>query len=186
MKAKLIEKHLLYDGTQLSSHFAYKNFGLPGNSIIAFTGPVDVNLSEMVDIEDVLLKDKISADLMLSFIIEVFNLDLAGMICLQRLFMSILCDELNSNLKGLFIKRDGDDLFYDGRKLSVSIATASPISSLIHSALNIKPTGAPVPIYMTLEEFGIEAENLAGRVMERFCSEFESMEFARVKVDWVG
>jgi hypothetical protein len=184
MKSKLIKKRIIYDGTQLSSHFAYKNFRVSGDSIIAFIGPVDVSLAEMVDIEDVLLKDKISSDEMLSFIIEIFHLDLIGTICLQRLFMSIICDELNSRLKGNKVRREGDDLFFNEKKLSVSIATVSPISSLIHSALNIKPSGAPVPI-SCLEEMGMEASGFAKVVMDRFCLEFESMEFARVKVNWV-
>jgi hypothetical protein len=184
MKAKLIDEHIKYDGTQLASHYAYRNFGLPGNSIIAFTGPVEVGLTEMVDIEDVLLKDRISSDEMLSFIIEIFNMELAGTICLQRLFMAMICEELNGCLKKPLVMRDGDDLYFDKRKLSVSIATASPVSTLIHSALNIKPTGAPVEV-SCLEELGIEGKVFAARVMEKFCREFEGMDFARVKVDWV-
>ncbi len=184
MKAKLIKKQIRYDGTQLTSHFAYKNFGLSGNSIISFSGPVNVDLLEMVDIEDILLKDGISSDKMLSFIIEIFNMDLPGTICLQRLFMSILCDELNGHLKGLFVERNGDDLYFNKRKLSVSIATASPISTLIHSALNIKSTGAPVEV-SCLEELGVETEGFARTILARFCKEFESIEFASVKVNWV-
>ena len=38
----------------------------------------------------------------------------------------------------------GDDLYVGDRKLSISIAAPSPTSALIHFALNIDPTGAPV------------------------------------------
>ncbi len=184
MKSRFITDRIKYDGTQLSSHFAYKNFNIPGNSIVAFIGPVDVRLTEMVDIEDVILKERISSDGMLNFIIEIFNADLTVAICLQRLFMSIIMEELNRLLKGLYITRDGDDLYYQERKLSVSIATVSPVSSLIHCALNIKPTGAPVKI-SCLEEMGINAPDLADVILRKFVKEYEEIDFARVKVNWV-
>lgn len=183
MKARLLEKELKYDGTQLSSHFAYKNFGLAGDSIVAFAGPVDVQLTEMVDIEDVINREPIAAELMLNFIIEVFDQDLAGMVCLQRLFTAILAEELNRSLKG-GVERKGDDLFFEGRKLSVSIATASPVSVMIHTALNILPTGAPVPI-SCLNEIGVGWWDFAEAILIRFTEEYESIQFARVKVNWV-
>ena len=184
MKSLVLDKNLKYDGTQLCSHFAYKNYGLAGDSIVAFTGPVDVKLTEMVDIEDVINKEPISSDRMLSFIIEVFDQNLAGMVCLQRLFVTILQEELNGFLKGLDVKRHGDDLFYKGRKLSVSIATASPVSSMVHTALNIESGGAPISI-SCLNEIGIGWREFAEKVILRFTEEYESIQFARMKVNWV-
>jgi uncharacterized protein len=184
LKALLIEKELKYDGTQLSSHFAYRNFGLAGDSIVAFRGSVEVNLTEMVDIEDVINKEPIASDGMLSFIIEVFDQTLAGMVCLQRLFTAILQDELNSRLLQLAVSRSGDDLFFKGRKLSVSIATVSPLSAMIHMALNIKPTGAPVSI-SCLDEMGIDWHDFAEKILAKLTEEYESMQFARVKVNWI-
>jgi hypothetical protein len=185
VKSKFIKKIIKYDGSQLSSHFAYRNFSIPGNSIIAFIGPVDVSLKKMVDIEDIIANETIKSDEMLNFIIEIFITDLAGTICLQRLFISIICEELNTRLKGPFVRRDGDDLYYNNRKLSVSIATASPVSTMIHSALNIKPTGAPLEI-SCLNEIGIAPEELGHTILNRFSKEFDEIEFARIKVNWVG
>jgi len=37
--------------TQLSSPWAFRNFGLLGDSIVCFRGPCRVELSEMVDLE---------------------------------------------------------------------------------------------------------------------------------------
>lgn len=184
MKSFLVIDPLKYDGTQLSSHFAYKNYGIAGDSVAAFIGPVEVRLTEMVDIEDVLDKAPIASDQMLSFIIETFSMDLSGTICLQRLFTAIIQNELNNRLGSLAVKRSGDDLFFDGRKLSVSIATASPISTMIHTALNIKGSGAPIAI-SCLEELGVSPLDFAEVVMKSLCEEMEGMEFARVKVNWV-
>jgi hypothetical protein len=180
-----LKSRLKYDGTQLSSHFAYKNFNIPGNSVVAFIGPVEVNLSEMVDIEDVINGEAISSDLMLNFIIEIFDATLGETICLQRLFSSIIQDELNTIAGRLCVNREGDDLFYDERKLSVSIATASPVSTMIHTALNIVRSGAPIPV-SCLEELDVDPVEFGNSILKRFVEEFEQIRFARVKVNWVS
>ena len=40
METLFIKDTIEYDGTQLSSHYAYKNFGLAGDSIVAFIGSI--------------------------------------------------------------------------------------------------------------------------------------------------
>lgn len=186
MKSLFIKEQLLYDGSQLTSHFAYKKYGIAGNSILAFTGPVKVDLNKMVDIEDVIKKEPISSDEMLNFIIEIYGVDLVFTICLQRLFVSIIQDELNRSLDGFKITRNGDDLYYDERKLTVSIATVSPISALIHTALNVKSTGTPAGLSVScLEEMKINPYNFGQAVLDRFVKEFMDIQFARVKVNWV-
>lgn len=184
MTVKRLDRDLKYDGTQLSSHFAYRNFGIAGDSTVSFEGPVDVKLSEMVDLEDVRAREAISSDRMLNFIVEIFGMDLAGTVCLQRLLSATAADLINSHLKKLSVTRGGDDLFFEGRKLSVSIATASPVSTLIHFALNIRKTGAPVPV-SCLEELGIASGPLADQLLEAFASEYRAILHARVKVNWV-
>ena len=89
MKTFFIEKEIKYIGSQLAPHWIYKNFNILGDAIVAFVGEVDVNLSEMVDIEDVINNEPIYSKKMLNFIIEQFNLPLEQMVCLQRLFVSI-------------------------------------------------------------------------------------------------
>ncbi len=184
MKSLWITESITYVGSQLHSHFTYQNYGLAGNSIVAFRGPVKVDLSEMVDIEDVRAKEGIASDKMLNFIVEFFNLSLHGTIWAQRLLVNILADWINAKVGSIAVRRSGDDLFYDGRKLSVSIATASPVSTLIHTALNVVGSGAPISV-SCLEEIGVGAEECAREVMQIFSKEVESIEFARVKVHWV-
>ena len=55
MKTKLIEEEIKYIGSQLAPHWIYKNFKLQGDAIVAFIGECEVKLTEMVDIEDVIL-----------------------------------------------------------------------------------------------------------------------------------
>ena len=42
MKYKFLEDNILYDGSQLRSHFAYEYMGIEGDSIVAFLGGADV------------------------------------------------------------------------------------------------------------------------------------------------
>lgn len=183
MKSLFLKEDLIYDGLQLSPHFAYKNFQIAGDSIVSFCGAVKVNLSEMVDIEDVINNEPIASDRMMSFIVELFDYDLRGTIAVQRLLMSMIAEVLNEKLGRCAVTRDGDDLFFQRRKLSVSIATASPTSTLIHSAINLVKTGAPIEISAVAEmNLDLSESELAKLVMERFCSEAEGIEFARVKV----
>lgn len=184
MNSLFIEKEIKYDGSQLTSHFAYKNFNLKGDSIIAFVGPVSVPITKMVDIEDVISNKPISSDKMLNFIIEIFDNNLNTIIWIQRVFISIIEEELNRILNSNSVIRNGNDLFYNNKKLSVSIATISPVSALIHTGINIKNTGAPIPI-SCLEDMNIDYKSFGLKIMELFVKEYQSVDYAKSKVNWV-
>lgn len=180
MKIKFTEKEIKYTGAELSPHWIYKNFHIAGNAIVAFEGEVEVNLSEMVDIEDVINIEPIYSKKMLNFIIECFDATLSEMIYRQRLFIAIIKETLEK--RNIKVTRDGDDLFYEGRKLSVSIATKSITSTLIHTALNIIGEGAPIEV-STLSEMGIDdIKEFADNVMKAFVCEVQSVEHAKCKV----
>ena len=85
--------------------------------------------------------------------------------------------------KGVFVVRNGDDLMIDGRKLSVSIATKSITSVLIHTGLNILSEGAPVKASGLTSELGIEdTKEFALEVMKRYSEELEDIKLASTKV----
>lgn len=179
METLFIKDKIKYTGSELSPHWIYKNFKISGDAIACFIGPVEVNLSEMVDIEDVINNEPIKSDLMANFIIEVFNSNLREAIFRQRLFVSIIKETLED--MGAKVKRSGDDLFFDGKKLSVSIATKSTVSTLIHTAINIVSTGAPIEV-SSLGDMGIDVNKFIEEVLNRFKKESEDIEFAKVKV----
>lgn len=183
MKKIFLEEMRSYDGTQLSSHYAYRQAGIAGDSILAFIGPANVALSEMLDVEDVIQKEPIRSDKMLHFIIELFGRNLESAVWAQRLFMAILADELNQSMERLAVERRGDDLYFAGKKLSVSIATVSPVSAMVHSALNVVSSGAPIPV-ASLSDMRISTEDFAESVMNDFVAEVQAVEFAKVKVRW--
>lgn len=181
MHTKFIVQDIKYTGLELSPHWIYKKFNLQGDAIVAFCGECEVKLTEMVDIEDVINDEPIYSKNMLSFIVEHFNIGLVEGIFRQRLLITIIKEALEK-LSGVNVLRSGDDLFVDGKKLSVSIATMSLTSVLIHVGINIDPTGAPV------EAIGLNSLNIANindfanEVMVKYSQEIDDIILASTKV----
>ena len=181
MHTKLIDTEIKYIGSQLAPHWIYKNFKLQGDAIVAFIGECEVALTEMVDIEDVINNEPIYSKSMLSFITEQFNVNLVEGVFRQRLLICIIKELLEE--RGIFVVRNGDDLMIDGKKLSVSIATKSTTSILIHTGLNILSEGAPVKASGLTSELGIsDIKEFALEVMKRYSEELEDINLASTKV----
>lgn len=181
IKTKFIEEEIKYIGSQLAPHWIYKNFKIQGDAIVAFCGECKVDLTEMVDIEDVINNEPIYSKYMLSFITEQFSVDLTEGVFRQRLLMCIIKELLEE--RGIFVVRNGDDLMIDGAKLSVSIATKSTTSILIHTGLNILSQDAPVKACGLTSEFGInDIKEFALEVMKRYSEEIEDIILAGTKV----
>jgi hypothetical protein len=168
-----------YTGVELRPHFLLTELKLQGTGIGAFIGSCQVQTEHLVDWEDRLAQDRIEARSMIHFIGEFFGSQLKEGVLIQRLFMANLLDLLTE--RGVKAVRSGDDIFVNERKLSVSIVTASPVSLLLHTGINIDPTGAPVPA-IGLAEIGIAPEEFAQAALTRFAEEWKGMEWACVKV----
>lgn len=181
IKTKFIEEEIKYIGSQLSPHWIYKNFKIQGDTIVAFCGECKVDLTEMVDIEDVINNEPIYSKYMLSFITEQFGVGLTEGVFRQRLLICVIKELLEE--RGIFVVRNGDDLMIEGRKLSVSIATKSMTSILIHTGLNILSEGAPVKASGLTSELGItDIKEFALEVMKRYSEEIEDIILAGTKV----
>lgn len=185
MKTKWIDKKIAYDGSQLRPLFAYENYNLLGESVVSWMGACDIPFDNMKDLEDVNARSAISGQLMLHFIVEIFHQSLFSGVCLQRLLASIIKDEihlfLKKNRSSVSLSRSGDDLYYQDRKLSISIATQSVISTQIHFALNITNAGTPVKT-LSLEDLKIDPKALAKNVMKVLSQEYISVVEATKKV----
>ncbi len=181
MKTLFIDKEIKYEGYQLAPHWIYKNFKIQGDAIVGFIGECDVKLDEMVDIEDVINNEPIYSKLMLSFITEQFNIGLVEGVFRQRLLICIIKESLEK--RGVKITREGDDLFFNGKKLTVSIATKSTTSVLIHTGINIISTGAPVKASGLTEDIGIkDIKEFALEVQKRYSEEIYDIIQASTKV----
>lgn len=179
MKYFICEEEIKYDGSQLASLWAFRNFKIQGESIIAFFGECDVNLDHMVDLADVLNNDTIYSEKMVHFIIEHFEMDLEKSIMRQRMLICIIKELIEQ--KGIKLLRKGDDLYFENKKLSVSIATLSPVSTLIHVGINISSNNTPVPT-ISLTDLQINHHEFANEVLTHYTAEIESIKLARCKV----
>ena len=181
MKTLYIDKDIKYIGSQLAPHWIYRNFKIQGDAIVTFCGECEVKLTEMVDIEDVINNEPIYSKYMLSFISEQFGINLTEGVLRQRLLVTCIKEALER--RGIQVLRNGDDLFINGKKLSVSIATKSVTSVLIHTGLNILSEGAPIPVSALKTDLGIEnIKEFAIEVMEKYSEELQDIILAMTKV----
>lgn len=183
MKYHLAKKTITYTGEQLHSNFAYSEFGLAGDSIVAFCGPCDLKREAIVDLEDLKDGNRIYSENMLHFIAEHHDTDLEKGVLRQLVFTSIVQDTLNSFLGNAVVRRVNSDLYDDDAKLSISVATVSPVSSLIHFGINISSVNTPVNT-KGLADYGIDPFELANTVMEKYANEIDGIYKARCKVRW--
>ncbi len=194
MKFKYISKKIDYDGTQLKSLCAYLNHGLLGDSMIAFEGACDISFEHMVDGEDFLAGSKICGSHMLHFIVEEFGMSMELAVTRQRLlaalaFELIVQNQVNKSKTSNddshnLLRREGDDIYVADGKLSISIATVSPVSALIHFAVNVSNEGTPVKT-ASLSDLGIKPSDFARDLGQAYLQEVTTIKEACCKVHWV-
>lgn len=179
LKTLLIKEEINYDASQLRPHWIYRNHGLLGDAIVAFIGRVEVDADKMFDLKDVRERESIYSPRMLSFIVEHFDTDLEKAIYRQFILIMAIKEELE--IREIQMQRIGDDLYLDRAKLSVSIATSTVVSTVIHAGLNIETLGTPVKT-IGLHELGItDVSSFAENVMLRYKHELERIYEARCK-----
>lgn len=186
MNYKFIDKEIKYIGSQLAPHWIYKTFNMVGDAIVSFCGGADVCLSEMVDVEDVINNEPIYSENMLHFILEHFNIPLREGVFRQRMLVTI-AKEVIENETGKRLIRRGDDLFYNEKKLSVSIATNSFNSVLIHFAMNIVTDNTPIATSGLMSDLEIKnIKTLAQKILVEYTKEIEDINIATCKVRGVN
>jgi hypothetical protein len=191
MKGKYIKgKKITYDGTQLHSLYAYSEHDVQGDSILAFRGPCRVGVEHLVDMEDRKDRAEIVSEEMAHFIVELFDSDLDRTVVVQRLFLCVAKDVIEELKPELFINRRGDDLYIEveaeegeeeNRKLTVSVATASPVSTLIHLGINVSSDNTPVPT-LGLDDLDVPVDDFILKVLQGFINEMKGIEQSRCKV----
>lgn len=172
MKTLFHTEEIFYDGSQLSERWIYKKFGIAGDACVAFLGTCDVKPEYMADLEDLSERKVIRAERMLHFIFEIFSYPRTSCTLLQRLFI-ITIKELLETKTGKKFLRKGNDIYLEGKKLNISVAIPSVVSSLIHIGLNVDGRGAPIPV-ITLSELGIDPKPFALETLDEMRLEFES------------
>lgn len=174
MKCIILPDKFDYDGSQISSLWAYNSFGVQEDSVVVFRGACDVKIEHMIDLEDRRANESIWSEDMVSFIIEHFDsTDLKLIYARQRLFTAIVRESLAG--MGVQTTREGDDLFLKGKKLTVSIASTSAVSQKIHFGINVSHD-----VYGNMKEAGIGEDDQVASFMqaigEAYVREFEDIE----------
>ena len=180
---KHVEEIFEYDGSQINPSWAFQEFGIYGSSIVTWIGPVNITPDNLKDFADVGLE--IKSNNMVNFICEFFDQQPTNMriaYLRQRLLVMIFREILTE--KGVKTTREGDDIFVDGRKLSISIASVSLSSAKIHFALNLEDKGTPgdvetIGLYDINDGKVFNEDNLKDLIFEvvnRFIDEIETIE----------
>jgi len=180
---KHVEDIFEYDGSQINPSWAFQEFGIYGSSIVTWIGPVNITPDNLKDFADVGLE--IKSNNMVNFICEFFDQQPTNMriaYLRQRLLVMIFREILTE--RGVKTTREGDDIFVDGRKLSISIASVSLSSAKIHFALNLEDKGTPGDVE-TIGLYDIDGGNVFNEnnlkdlifdVVNRFIDEIETIE----------
>ncbi len=182
---KHVDEIFEYDGSQINPSWAFQEFGIYGSSIITWIGPVNITPDNLKDFADVGLE--IKSNYMVNFICEFFDQQPPNMriaYLRQRLLVMIFREILTEY--GIQSKREGDDIFVDGGKLSISIASISLSSAKIHFALNLEDKGTPSDVE-TIGLFDIKVNDeqiftndnlleLINKTVKRFINELETIE----------
>ena len=179
MNYTVLDDIVPYTGKELRSGWVREMTEHSGDAAAAFIGPCRVENEDLVDLDDARAGAYIHSELMAHVIVEHPGCPLQAAVLRQRLLVCLLCESLAE--RGLKLHRDGDDVYHDNRKLTVSIAAPSASSSVIHLGINVRPEGAPVPA-VGLEEFGVDAKELVGDLLDRYQREMNSCKHAEGKV----
>ena len=180
---KHVEDIFKYDGSQINPSWAFQEFGIYGSSIVTWIGPVNITPDNLKDFADVGLE--IKSNYMVNFICEFFDQQPPNMriaYLRQRLLVMIFREVLTE--RGVKTTREGDDIFVDGRKLSISIASISLSSAKIHFALNLEDKGTPgdvetIGLYDIDDGKVFNEDNLKDLIFEvvnRYIDELETIE----------
>lgn len=179
MKTLFLKENTAYTGPQLRSLYLYEK-GVRGDGMISWVGPCDVQTTDLVDAEDRVQNDFIKSKEMVHFLAEFFHKDVFFGICMQRLMAEIVIDVLSEQTSEKFERR-GDDIYCQNKKLNVSIATVSSVSTLVHFGVNVDPKGAPVAA-CGLQELKVDPAAFAEQSLKRIQKEVVGVYDASMKV----
>jgi hypothetical protein len=184
VNVRWLGRRIAYDGSQLRPHWILTATGITGDAMVAFRGACRLARAEIADLEDRLAGAAIAADDMVHFVCERFDDgDLDRATVRQRL----LAARAGEVLRGLApaaaarLRREGDDLFLGPGKLSISVATRSAVSTLIHLGVNVGNRGTPVRT-ACLADLGVQPARFARALLRSTQAEEASIARARCKV----
>jgi len=176
MKFKILPRPHDLSGEELRAHWAYKNFGLQGDSIVAFRGLFDVPHELWIDLDPTIQKSDIHSADMLHFVVEHFNSTLRETLLRQYILVSILEEKLLHRMSDVEhrLVRLGEDLFDGENRLTVTAAGSTPVSNKLHLGIYIDPEF--LKGVHGLKAYNIKALELAEIVINQYRAEMRRLE----------
>lgn len=133
MKSRVLKEKLSLTFEKMRPHWAYKEFGLLGDSIVAFCGPFEIPPDEWIDLGNIVHGEVIPPGDMLHFVIEHFGSSLQEAVLRQFVLVSILEEKLLHRIDTDHrLVRLGDDIFDGENRLSITAAGITPVSVKLH------------------------------------------------------
>jgi len=178
LQIKILSNPIKYDGSQINPLWAY-DLGIKGDSIVVFRGAMDIQNEYIKDLEDKKNKKEIKGKDLIHFIVERFDSPASIRLAYYMQRLLIIC--LKEVLETYSIKtsREGDDLYIDKKKLTVSIATAGISCEKIHCGINLTSEGTPEDVEtIGLFELGFNRDwkKISTEIAELFIKEVEDIE----------
>ena len=176
-----VKDRLNYTGKEIEPLWAFKNFDVQKDNIVVFRGKMEVPIDNMKDLKDVKREKDIDIPIKsedaINFVIEHFdNIDLKIIYLRQRLLVCIT-KEIIEDYCNLKLRRDGDDLYFEDKKLSVCIACKGTVSAKIHLGINVKSKGAEHVKIVGLEDLGINNVNdVMRKIAIKYAEEINKIE----------
>ena len=134
----------------------------------------------MVDLEDADAGDGIYSPLMAHVLVEHRDRDLREGVLLQRMLVRLAAEWVEGRA-GQSLRVQGDDVYVNDGKLSVSVATRSPRGVLMHLGVNVDIEGTPVAA-AGLRDLRVPPEEFLRGVARAYVAEIDSVEHAVSKV----
>jgi len=175
MVYKILPEQRALSGDEILPHWALRNFGLVGDSIVSFIGDFNVPPERWIDLDSIMHGNHFPSTKMLHFIIEHFDTDLKEAVLRQYILLSILEEKLIHRISASTdhrLTRLGDDLFDGENRLSITAAGCTLVSSKIHLGVFIDLPGKG---FKGLSEFGVDPLELAEVVICQYCAEMRRL-----------
>jgi hypothetical protein len=178
---KVLQESFPYTGRELRVGWVRQKTHIDGGgAAVGWVGPCRVETEDLVDLDDAKKGSFIEAARMAHVVVEHLACTLQAAVLRQRLLVCILGEVMRE--RGVSPERHGDDLYVDGRKLTVSIAAPSRGGAcLIHLGINVDPTGSPVSS-VGLDELGVPPHELLEMILEKYRVELAEAAHAEIKV----
>ncbi|MDK2789690.1 MAG: uncharacterized protein PWP15_197 [Methanothermococcus sp.] len=178
----IVDKEMKYTGKEIEPLWAFKTFNIQKDSIVVFKGPMEVKIEDMKDLKDVKEESEyqipIKSSESINYIVEHFdNPDLKITYLRQRILVSI-AKEVIEEMGNIRLKREGDDLYFEDKKLSVCIACRGVSSGKIHLGINVKTEGTPEHVNATgLNDIGVKnIEKVMEKIATLYAKEMTKIE----------